>query len=533
MRAAVRRIPDKATVASFRQPRDARAGRVRIPRALRSSAWRAGLRRFPAAAPLYSPTHREAGWACNVKCGTGIHFLALPPSRQVTWLTFPAAKTRCSFPPHQYLDLSCAVKIHCVQTSTTTPRDRTPGPATIPPHTNTATLLPIRKRPRRGFPRRHNQLPHQLPPPQQLLQHFFQRVGVTVIPLRRNLPIDFLEGRLLNPLHTRDPPLERLHSAHALIHAVPRIQPAQRRIRKIPFRRVKTESVVNHPRAITRSLPSPRSQLSHTPSRTGARAVARSVRLAKKYRLPPVGVASPFVEHQHPAKFRDVGHLAQLFIRKKIVHRHVRQISRIARTKLLARLAWGAPAPQLNYQILGVGDQLRPHLHHFRLCYRKPQPCRQPRTKQFVRQDPQALRVVLEFHHVIRLVRAAHQMRLRPATHSTHLFDRQSHPAPMLTANKPARQVNYFQTGNVPQRCTAPARAAACFESAQVRDSVAASKAARHEKEKQGSRATKRPRSREPNSATGTAPKNPPPRQKKRGTATPPTARPVPRPDSA
>src|SRR5271170_5303687 len=246
MRAAVRRIPDKATVASFRQPRDARAGRVRIPRALRSSAWRAGLRRFPAAAPLYSPTHREAGWACNVKCGTGIHFLALPPSRQVTWLTFPAAKTRCSFPPHQYLDLSCAVKIHCV-------------------HTNTATLLPIRKRPRRGFPRRHNQLPHQLPPPQQLLQHFFQRVGVTVIPLRRNLPIDFLEGRLLNPLHTRDPPLERLHSAHALIHAVPRIQPAQRRIRKIRFRRVKTESVVNHPRAITRSRP--RSQLSHTPSR--------------------------------------------------------------------------------------------------------------------------------------------------------------------------------------------------------------------------------------------------------------------------
>src|SRR5580698_9518442 len=48
-------------------------------------------------------------------------------------------------------------------------------------------------------------------------------------------------------------------------------------------------------------------------------------------------------------------------------------------------------------------------------------------------------------------------MRLRPAPHSTYLFDRGRHPAPMLTANKPARQANYFQTGNVPQRCTAAA----------------------------------------------------------------------------
>ncbi len=74
------------------------------------------------------------------------------------------------------------------------------------------------------------------------------------------------------------------------------------------------------------------------------------------------------------------------------------------------------------------------------------------------------LRVVLEFHHVIRLIRAAQQMRLRPATHSTHLFDRQRHPAPMLTANKPTSQENYCQTGNVPQRCTATSIREPCFE---------------------------------------------------------------------
>jgi hypothetical protein len=57
-------------------------------------------------------------------------------------------------------------------------------------------------------------------------------------------------------------------------------------------------------------------------------------------------------------------------------------------------------------------------------------------------------------------------MRLRPAMHSPHLFDRQRHPAPMLTVHKAARQANYFQTGNVPQRCTTANIRAPCFASA-------------------------------------------------------------------
>lgn len=118
-------------------------------------------------------------------------------------------------------------------------------------------------------------------------------------------------------------------------------------------------------------------------------------------------------------------------------------------------------------------------------------------------------------------------MRLRSATHSPHLFDRQRHPAPMLTVHKAARQVNYFQTGNVPQRCTKANIRAPCFDSAQVQGSIRGMKAgnndAAHEAMNQGSG--------ELNPANSATMNKPRPRKKKRGTATPETARMVPRHD--
>jgi hypothetical protein len=160
----------------------------------------------------------------------------------------------------------------------------------------------------------------------------------------------------------------------------------------------------------------------------------------------------------------------------------------------------------------------RPHLYHFRLRHRQSQPRRQSRTQQFVRQDPQPLRMVLEFHHVARLIRAAHQMRLRPTTHSPHLFERQRHPARMLTADKPARQGNYFHTGNVPQRCTTASRRASCFESAHAGGFIRLRATRNNPTVKQANR---KQRNRELNFAGRGGAVKSRAAQKKRGTATP------------
>jgi len=82
----------------------------------------------------------------------------------------------------------------------------------------------------------------------------------------------------------------------------------------------------------------------------------------------------------------------------------------------------------------------------------------------------------------------------------------------MLTANKPAGRGNYFQTGNVPQRCTAAARRAACFDSAQARRFTPGGTTGSDETEKQENRkqqaAKQGTKLRDPGSATksGTAP---------------------------
>ena len=109
------------------------------------------------------------------------------------------------------------------------------------------------------------------------------------------------------------------------LNAMPRVQPAQRRIGKIPFSGVETKSLIDHDRLILR-----------TP------------RLAKKYRLPSVGVASPFVENQHAEKIFEIFHLAELQIGKVIKRRNRCWIPRISRTELQPGLARHARKSDLH-----------------------------------------------------------------------------------------------------------------------------------------------------------------------------------------
>lgn len=98
-------------------------------------------------------------------------------------------------------------------------------------------------------------------------------------------------------IHARVPRLERFDSAYRFVHAVPRKDPAERRIRKISLAGVEAESLVNHQRL-----------------------VARFAALPEKNCLPPVGVTGPFVEDQQAAKARKIHDCAELLLRQKIKH---------------------------------------------------------------------------------------------------------------------------------------------------------------------------------------------------------------------
>ncbi len=106
-------------------------------------------------------------------------------------------------------------------------------------------------------------------------------------------------------------------------------------------------------------------------------------------------------------------------------------------------------------------------------------------------------------------------MRLRLVTHSAYLCDRQRHPAPMLTANKPARRENYFKTGNVPQRCTAPRIRVTCFESHTRKFLSDARNREQGSREAGNWRAGKHRKNRERNSASRAAHREIPRRAKK------------------
>jgi len=112
-------------------------------------------------------------------------------------------------------------------------------------------------------------------------------------------------------------------------------------------------------------------------------------------------------------------------------------------------LAKRPPAPELDCKVFGVLDQAFADLDDRRRGRRQSQPGRQFRPKQFIRQNPRSLRIILELHDIIRFVRAAQQLRLRSSAHSPDLFHRERHRARMLAIQSGLPQGKHFKMGNV------------------------------------------------------------------------------------
>ena len=88
------------------------------------------------------------------------------------------------------------------------------------------------------------------------------------------------------------------------------------------------------------------------------RLIPRAARLAKENRLAAVGVAGPFVEHQHAQEIILIFHLRQCIIRQEIEDHGFRRVARIARTKLQAGLARRAGQSHLHHQFFGQANQI-------------------------------------------------------------------------------------------------------------------------------------------------------------------------------
>src|SRR5215469_10317104 len=117
--------------------------------------------------------------------------------------------------------------------------------------------LPVGKRFTARVAGRENQFRHTLASAMQALEQTLKFVPLPGVPLRRYLrrllPEDTL-GNLLFEAH--EPRLEGRQAIDTFVNAVPGVEPAQRRVRKIPLARVKAESEVNHHRHVPRSVPS-------------------------------------------------------------------------------------------------------------------------------------------------------------------------------------------------------------------------------------------------------------------------------------
>ena len=78
------------------------------------------------------------------------------------------------------------------------------------------------------------------------------------------------------------------------------------------------------------------------------------------------------------------------------------------RSELLSRSARRSAKTQLNHQVRRVRNDFRANIDHFDLRHAQSQARRQPCGEHFVRQNPQMLRIVLEFDDVIALIVTAH-----------------------------------------------------------------------------------------------------------------------------
>src|SRR6202795_3861417 len=97
---------------------------------------------------------------------------------------------------------------HCPSPAARTPKKN--SPLELAPRS-----LPVRKRLRGRFPRRHHQLAHQFSPPKELFQQALERVRLEIVPLRRNRAGGLLQRRLVHfRLHPLERGLERFDPAH-------------------------------------------------------------------------------------------------------------------------------------------------------------------------------------------------------------------------------------------------------------------------------------------------------------------------------
>src|SRR5207245_2954818 len=229
-----------------------------------------------------------------------------------------------------------------------------------------------------GVARRKDQLAHAVPPLVESSRQLIQLPVFVVVPLRWNAPCKLSELRAAQPLfYARQPRLEGIHSSDVPVDAVPIIKPAQRRVRKIPLPGVEAEPLVDEHGLI-----------------------ARTARLQKKDGLPPVRIAGPLVEYQHPRELGEILHLLELFVRQKIVHRQLRRIAGISRAELPPGAARRPPNSQLHHQLRRKLDEFAADLHHLHLRNPQTQTTRYLRAKHFVGQNPNVLRIVLEFDDV-------------------------------------------------------------------------------------------------------------------------------------
>jgi hypothetical protein len=74
-------------------------------------------------------------------------------------------------------------------------------------------------------------------------------------------------------------------------------------------------------------------------------------------------------------------------------------------------------------------------------------PGRQPGSEQFVRQNSAALRIIPEFHEVIAVVCAPHEMRLGASAHATDLFNRKRHRQLLLATRSGFEHGKPFKMG--------------------------------------------------------------------------------------
>ena len=200
----------------------------------------------------------------------------------------------------------------------------------------------------------------------------------------------------------REPRLERFDTRDVFVHAMTWINSTQWSIGEIPFPGVEAKALINHQGLITAVL-------------------------HEKDRLSAIGIACPLVVYQHAREVREVSHLAQFLVWQEILNSEARWIPRKTRAKLLPRQTTGSAYPQLDHQIGREFDQLPAHFHDFCPRHWKSHTRRQARTEHFVRQNSQMLGVVLELHHVVATVIAAHQVSLCAAAHTADLLNGEDH----------------------------------------------------------------------------------------------------------